>query len=72
MYMLNLLKDGSKTTNIPGLHVVLMWTMLIVKSCQISIVFEQQQSTCGKRSRTHNGQFGMNIYCEQFVDCSEV
>ena len=30
MYMLDLLRDGSKTTNIPGLHVVLMWIILIM------------------------------------------
>ena len=61
MYTLDLLRDGSKTTNIPGLHVVLMWIILIIKSWQKSMVFEQQQSTYGKRKRTHNGQFGMNI-----------
>ena len=33
-YMINLLRDGSKTTNIPGLHVVLMWIVLIIKSWQ--------------------------------------
>ena len=61
MYMLDLLRDGSKTSNIQGIHVVLMWIMLIIRSWQKSMVFEQQQSTYEKRKRTHNGQFGMNI-----------
>ena len=41
-YILDLLRDGSKTTNIPGLHIVLMWIMLIIKSWLKSMVFEQQ------------------------------
>ena len=76
MYILDLLRDGRKTTNIPGLHVVLMWVILIIKSWQKSImVFEQQQSTYGKRKRTHNGQYGQfgiwHEYSEQIIDCSD-
>ena len=37
---------------------MLMGMML---SWQTSMVFEQQQSTYGKRKQMHNGQFGMNI-----------
>ena len=59
-YTLDLLGGGSTTTNIPSLHVALMWIMLTTMNWHKNIVFEQQQSTYG-RMRMHNGQFGVNI-----------
>ena len=61
-YISDLLGGGSTTTNIPGLHVVLMWIMLTTMNWQNNImVFEQQQSAYGRRMLIHNGQFRMNI-----------
>ena len=59
-YISDLLGGGSMTTNIPGLHVALIWIILTTMNWQKNTVFEQQQSTYG-RMRIHNGQFGMNI-----------
>ena len=60
-YISDLLGGGSTTTNIPSLHVVLMWIMLTMMNWQKNMVCEQQQSTYGRRMQIHNGQFGMNI-----------
>ena len=60
-YISDLLGGGSMTTNIPGLHVALIWIMLTTMNWQKNTVFEQQQSTYGRRMRIHNGKFGMNI-----------
>ena len=66
-YISDLLEGGSTTTNIPGLHVALMWIMLTMMNWQKNMVFEQQQSTYGRRMRIHNGQFGTNIVNSLFV-----
>ena len=60
MYISDLL-GGSMTTNIRGLHVVLMWIMLTMMNWRRSMEFEQQQSNYGRRIRINIGQFGIDI-----------
>ena len=57
-YTLDLLGGGSTTTNIPSLHVALI---MLIMNWHKNMVFEQQQSTYGRRMWMHYGQFGMNI-----------
>ena len=62
-------RSVKRTTNIPGLHVVLMWIMLII---ELAKKYGVRAATINIWKKEADAQWSIwHEYCEQNIDCSD-